>query len=247
MHRDGYGFLIPDRPVEGIKGDIFIPPESAERAMHGDRVLVRILRIEADGRADGTIVKILRRAHATVVGEFRITRRGQFVVPHDERLRQWVEIPEGMEFPPKAPATDRIGAQGVEVNSVEDLDGMIVDAEIVDFGAKGEGPVGRVIEIIGRPGDFGVDVEVVIRKHHLPHRFPPEVLEQAQSVSTVITERDLEGRRDFRGMDVVTIDGETARDFDDAVWAEKLANGNYLAARPHRRRQPLRAPRNAHR
>ncbi|MGA9624089.1 MAG: ribonuclease R, partial [Bryobacteraceae bacterium] len=83
MHRDGYGFLICDRPIEGIAGDIFIPRESAKAAMHGDRVVVRIARIEADGRADGEIAKVLKRAYATVVGEFRIGRRGQYVVPHD--------------------------------------------------------------------------------------------------------------------------------------------------------------------
>ena len=103
MHRDGYGFLIPERPIEGIAGDVFIPPDSAERAMHGDRVVVRIARIEADGRADGEIVRILKRAHMTVVGEFRIGRRGQFVVPHDERIQQWIEIPDGLEIPARRP------------------------------------------------------------------------------------------------------------------------------------------------
>ncbi len=99
MHRDGYGFLISDRPIEGIAGDIFIPPNAARTAMHGDRVVVRIARIEAGGRADGEIVKILKRAHPTVVGEFRIGRRGQYVVPHDERIQQWIEIPEGWPSP----------------------------------------------------------------------------------------------------------------------------------------------------
>src|SRR5215831_3070538 len=181
MHRDGYGFLIADRPIEGLTGDIFIPPESAERAMHGDRVVVRISRIESDGRADGEIVKVLRRAHPTVVGEFRIGRRGQYVVPQDERIQQWIEIPEGMEFPPDgaAPNVDRIGVTAPKVGSVEELVGMIVNVELLEFPQKGEGPVGRVIEILGNPDDFGVDVEVVIRKHHLPHHFPPEVVEQA--------------------------------------------------------------------
>ena len=88
--------------------------------------------------------------------------------------------------------------------------------------------MGRVIEILGHPDDFGVDVEIVIRKHHLPHQFPPEVVEQARSRFPTRSRRgELEGRRDFRGMDIVTIDGETARDFDDAVWVDRLANGNY--------------------
>src|SRR5215472_4062826 len=227
MHRDGYGFLISERPIEGLAGDIFIPPESAEKAMHGDRVVVRISRIESDGRADGEIVKVLRRAHPTVVGEFRIGRRGQYVVPHDDRIRQWIEIPDGMEFPSAAPAIDRIGVTAPQVATVDQLDGMIVNVELLEFPEKCAGPVGRVIEILGRPDDFGVDVEIVIRKHHLPNRFPPEVVEQAEAVPRVISSAELEGRRDFRGMDIVTIDGETARDFDDAVWVERLANGNY--------------------
>src|SRR5215467_9176330 len=113
MHRDGFGFLIAERPIEGIAGDVFLPPEMAERAMHGDRILVRITRIQSDGRADGEIVKVLKRAHPTVVGEFRIGRRGQYVVPHDERIHQWIDIPEGMEIPPAGPSTDRIGVTPV--------------------------------------------------------------------------------------------------------------------------------------
>jgi ribonuclease R len=227
MHRDGYGFLISERQIEGIQGDIFIPPDSAEKAMHGDRVLVHIARIEAGGRADGEIVKILKRANPTVVGEFRLHRRGQFVVPQDDRIRQWIEIPEGFETPPGDAPVDRIGVDAPKVASAQDLDGMVVNVELLEYPERHAGPVGRVIEILGRPDDFGVDVEIVIRKHHLPHHFPPAVLEQAQSVRQTISERDLEGRRDFRAMDIVTIDGETARDFDDAVWVERLANGNF--------------------
>src|SRR5690348_9257071 len=227
MHRDGYGFLISERPIEGITGDVFIPPDSAERAMHGDRVVVRIARIEADGRADGEIVKILRRAHPTVVGEFRIGRRGQYVVPHDERIRHWIEIPEGLEIPRGGPPVDRIGVTAPAVASAAELAGMIVNVELLEYPERGSSPVGRVIEILGRPDDFGVDVEIVIRKHHLPHQFPPEVVEQAEAVPNVITSREMEGRRDFRALEIVTIDGETARDFDDAVWVDRLPNGNY--------------------
>ncbi|HJT88035.1 MAG TPA: VacB/RNase II family 3'-5' exoribonuclease, partial [Bryobacteraceae bacterium] len=227
MHRDGYGFLISERPIEGVTGDVFIPPDSAETAMHGDRIVVRIARIEPDGRADGEIVKILKRAQPTVVGEFRLTRRGQFVVPQDERIRQWIEIPEGLEFPTQAAPRDRIGVTAPEVSSLEDLDGMIVNVELLEYPERGAGPVGRVIEILGRPDDFGVDVEIVIRKHHLPHQFPPEVVEQAEAIPNVIAARELAGRRDFRPLEIVTIDGETARDFDDAVWVDRLPHGNY--------------------
>ncbi len=228
MHRDGYGFVIPERPVAGLAGDVFIPPDSAEKAMHGDRVLARIARIEAGGRADGEIVKILKRANPTVVGEFRVGRRGQYVVPHDDRIRQWIDIPEGLEFPPPEQSVDRIGVKPVQVSSIGELDGMVVNVELLEFPEKGEGPVGRVIEILGNPDDFGVDVEIVIRKHHLPNRFPPEVVDQAQAVPLVITAKEIAGRRDFRAMDIVTIDGETARDFDDAVWVDRGPNGNYL-------------------
>src|SRR5947199_10730954 len=104
---------------------------------------------------------------------------------------------------------------------------MVVNVELLEYPEKGSNPVGRVVEILGHPDDFGVDVEIVIRKHHLPHQFPPEVVEQAQAVPGVIRSDELEGRRDFRGMDIVTIDGETARDFDDAVWVDKLPDGNF--------------------
>jgi ribonuclease R len=227
MHRDGYGFLISEHPIAGLQGDIFIPPDSAAKAMHGDKVVVRIARIEAGGRADGEIVKVLRRANPLVVGIFHIGSRGAYVKPFDDRIRQWIDIPEGMEFPPDVAPVDRIGVTAPKVERLADLDGMVVNVELLEYPEKGSTPVGRVMEILGQPDDFGVDVEVVIRKHHLPHQFPPEVLQQAQSVPDIITAAELEGRRDFRGMDIVTIDGETARDFDDAVWVDRLPHGNY--------------------
>jgi ribonuclease R len=226
MHRDGFGFLVPERPVPGLSGDVYIPPDSAAKAMHGDRILARIGRIGPDGRAEGEIVRVLLRAHPTVVGEFRVRRRGNFVAPHDDRIRQWIEIPDGLEVPPAA-ARDRIGVAPIQVNGPGDLDGLIVNVELLEYPEDGDNAVGRVIEVLGRPNDFGVDVEIVIRKHHLPHRFPPEAVEQAQSISGVITSWEIEGRQDFRSEDAVTIDGETARDFDDAVWVDLLENGNF--------------------
>jgi ribonuclease R len=226
MHRDGYGFLVSDHPIEGLRGDVFLPPAVASRAMHGDRVVVRISRIDGEGKAEGEIVRILKRGHTTVVGEFRIRPNGNFVVPHDQRIQQWIEIPEGMEIPPVS-TVDRVGAEPVAISDVADLDGIIVNVEMLEFPERDENAVGRVIEILGHPDDFGVDVEIIIRKHHLPHRFPPEVLEQAQTFPPAIRTADVSNRTDFRGMDVVTIDAETARDFDDAVWVDRLPNGNY--------------------
>ena len=227
VHRDGYGFLISDRPIEGIRGDVYIPRESAQTAMHGDRVVIHISRIENDGRADGEIVKILRRAHQTVVGEFRVRKRGYAVVPHDERISQWIDIPEEMALPRATDSHDRVGVTPIKASSPAELDGMIVNVEILEFPEDGQHAVGRVIEILGHPDDFGIDVEIIIRKHHIPHHFPPPVIEQAQSFANSIRPDELTGRQDFRDLDIVTIDGETARDFDDAVWVDRLANGNY--------------------
>jgi ribonuclease R len=227
VHRDGFAFITPDVPIPGLKGDVYIPKEGAGRAMHGDRVVARIGRIEGDGRAHGEILRVLKRAHPSVVGEFRIRRNGNFVVPHDDRIRQWIEIPEDMALPAAGETVHRVGARAVEVKSIEDLDGMIVTAEIVDFGGADERPVGRIIEILGHPDDFGIDVEILIRAHHIPHHFPDDVLEQARSLPGAIPEAELARRRDFRALDIVTIDGETARDFDDAVWVERLPEGRF--------------------
>ncbi len=241
VHRDGYGFLIPNTRSTHYTGDIYISKSDAARAMHGDRVIVHISRIESGGRADGEIVRILARAQRTVVGEFRNRARGAYVIPHDPRIQQWIQIPEGLEVPeigkqPEGadgpiwiapPNPDRVGAISIAVKSLEDLDGMIVNVEILEFPEDGGSGVGRIIEILGHPDDFGVDVEVVIRKHHIPHRFPENVLAQARGIPSVIPDDEIARRQDFRALDIVTIDGETARDFDDAVLVKKLASGNW--------------------
>ena len=227
VHRDGYGFVTPEEPVPGLKGDIYLGKEDAERGMHGDRVAIRIKRMERDGRAHGEIVEVVKRAHESIVGEFRVRRRGNFVVPHDERIRQWIEIPEGMAIPAGGVSVNRVGARAVEVHSEADLDGMVVTAEIVDYGDHGDRPAGRIVEVLGRPDDFGIDVEILIRAHHIPHQFPEDVLDQARSIPGPIPEDEIAKRRDFREYDIVTIDGETARDFDDAVWVERLPNRHW--------------------
>jgi ribonuclease R len=231
VHRDGYGFLIPDRPVPGVTGDLYIGRDNTRGAMNGDRVIGRITQLGPQGRSEAEIVRILRRAHPTVVGQFRIQRRGLFVVPHDERLTEWIEIPEDMAIPDAAAAgqaqVDRIGPAPIEISNVSELDDMIVNVEILEYGDRKGPPVGRVVEVLGSPDDFGIDVEIVIRKHHLPNRFPSDVIEHAQSVPMTITASDLADRRDFRSLPIVTIDGETARDFDDAVLVDKLPNGHY--------------------
>jgi len=227
VHRDGYGFVVPLQKAADIAGDIFIPPSAISPAMHGDRVLAHITFVKPDGKAEGTILKILNRAHPTVVGEFRVRSRGNWVKPNDDRLQQWIYIPEGMELPEAPKTEDRIGAKTFDVKSAEDIDGMIVNVELLEFPADGEDGVGRVIEILGHPDDFGIDVEITIRKHHLPHRFPDEALAQAREIPAEIPATEIAKRKDFRQLAIVTIDGETARDFDDAVFVERLPNGNW--------------------
>src|SRR5580765_995492 len=109
----------------------------------------------------------------------------------------------------------------------DDLEGVVVEVEITQWPSATQSPRGRITEILGYEDDFGVDVEMVIRKHHIPHVFPPDVLEEAQEISPVIPQKEIAARRDFRGLPIVTIDGETARDFDDAVLVRRLDNGNY--------------------
>ena len=227
IHRDGFGFLIPDKPISGVVGDLYLSRDALKGAMNGDHAIARLTYSGRDGKAEGEIRKVLKRAHPSVVGEFRITRRGMFVAPHDERIKDWIEIPQDMAIPPQSGQIDRIGAKAIEISNPAELEGMIVNAEVLEYGDDDRHPVGRVIEVLGAPGDFGIDVEIVIRKHHLPNRFPAEVVEQAQAIPNVIATWEMKGRRDFRDLPIVTIDGETARDFDDAVLVDKLENGHY--------------------
>ena len=132
-----------------------------------------------------------------------------------------------MELPPAPLNRDRVGVTPVEVKSPEDLDGMIVNVEILEFPEDGEHAVGRVIEILGRPDDFGVDVEIMIRKHHIPHHFPPEVLEQAQSFSDIIRADELAGRQDFaRSISSPSTARRRAISTMPSGWIG-LPNGNY--------------------
>jgi exoribonuclease R len=177
-HRDGYAFLVPDHPMKGVEGDLFIGRDALEDAMHGDRVLARITRRRPDGRAEGRVVQVVERENPTVVGLFRYGPHGNHVLPYDARLQHEVLIPPGDELTPELRAKVGAAPTGRRARLAE-LDGAVVDVEIVRFPKGGLSPSGRVIEILGRPGDIGVDVEIMIRKHHLPHVFPAEVMAAA--------------------------------------------------------------------
>ena len=231
-HRDGYAFLVPDSPMPRVEGDLFIGRDGLGDAMHGDHVLARIERRRGDGRAEGRVVQIVQREHPTIVGLFRYGPHGNVVLPYDVRILHEVVIPPGAEL--TQALREKLGAAGsggtVAPNSrtrSAELDGAVVNVELTRFPKGGLAPAGRVIEILGRPGDIGVDVEIIIRKHHLPNIFPDEVQQEARATQKQVAETDLAGRRDFRNLPIVTIDGETARDFDDAVHVTELPNGHY--------------------
>lgn len=253
LHRDGYGFVRPNGSTNR-EDDLFIPPNELNGAMQGDEVLVDEAPRGRDGRRSGRVARILTRRNPTVVGIFHYARsqrrspweemplaKGNYVSPFDERMTQPILIEEGDEIVPEAPASPHrvLGEEAqeqkrrwtAEENPHTPLEGLAVDVEITGFPSPGRPARGRVIEVLGPPDAFGVDVEVIIRKHHLPHVFPANVLAEAgdaakQTVETLDAEEQRH-RRDFRGLPIVTIDGETARDFDDAVYVEQLPNGNW--------------------
>ncbi len=230
-HRDGYGFLVPDSPIPKVEGDLFIGRDNLGDAMHGDHVLARIERRRADGRAEGRVVQILEREHPALVGLFRYGPHGNHVLPYDTRILHELLIPPGEELAPELRRNLDVERESTRAASrparLPELDGAVVNAEITRYPKGGHSPVGRVIEILGRPGEIGVDVEIIIRKHYLPHVFLEEALAEARGASQEVIQADLRGRRDFRNLPIVTIDGETARDFDDAVHVALLPNGHY--------------------
>jgi ribonuclease R len=256
MHRDGYGFVTPEadslppRAQGKLQGDIFVPPPSIGNAMHGDRVLVELGPIRHDGRAEGHILRVTERKQETVVGVFHYGSRHNYVTPMNERVTMDIIIPPGMEYPrgedeedlpadadrerrppshakPRKQSPHRVLGEEAKRTTWDDLENVVVEVEIIQWPSATQNPRGRVVEILGYEDDFGVDVEIVIRKHHIPHVFPAEVLDEAQAISPVIPAREIARRFDYRNLPIVTIDGETARDFDDAVLVRRLQNGNY--------------------
>src|SRR5882762_8932735 len=236
LHHDGYGFVVPDSPMPQLDGDVFIPRDGIQDAMHGDHVLAKIQRlggVTGAQRAEGRIIRILGRAHPTVVGLFRYGTQHNVVLPYDVRIQHEVEIPRGNELTPGLwkklgfSGADEISIRSRRIPRLDELDGAVVNVELLRYPHGGASATGRVIEILGRPGDLGVDTEIIIRKHHLPHSFSAEVLDEAERGAKPVDEIQRAGREDFRHLPIVTIDGETARDFDDAVYVERRADGGW--------------------
>ena len=241
LHRDGYGFVRPNPEAAGapppIDQDVFIPRGEMGGAMQGDQVLVELAPPrfgQRDQRRSGRVARVLTRRNPTVVGIFhygRGAREGHFVVPFDERMTQPVTIPWGMEIPAAAGAAALHRVLGAEAQAAQsarhdDLEGLVVDVEITDWPTPTRPARGRMTEVLGHEDDFGVDVEMVIRKHQLPRIFPDGVLAEAREVARLDAAIVAE-RRDFRDLPIVTIDGETARDFDDAVLVRRGGDGSW--------------------
>jgi ribonuclease R len=207
-HPAGYGFVTPERPLEPAGGDIYIAGTHLNEAMQGDRVVVRIERIKDGGRAEGRIIRILERANQLIVGRYDRGEGGMgFVVPFDRRVLMDVVIPAGQEG----------GASP----------GEMVTVELTRWPTSSRGAIGRVAEVLGDIDAPGVDTEIIIRKYGIPDVHSAEAVAEAVRLGTSVSDRDTRGRTDFRRVRTVTIDGEHARDFDDAITIERLPNGHY--------------------
>jgi ribonuclease R len=206
-HPRGFGFVVPDRPLDDVEGDLYIAGSNLNQAMHGDRVVARIERITDKG-AEGRILRILERGSSTIVGRFDVDPSGfGFVVPFDRRMIMDVQIPSGESL--DARPTD-----------------MVV-VEITRWPTPTRGPLGRVREVLGDIDEPGVDNEIIIRKYGIPDEHSEEAVNEAKRLGAEVKERDIHGRTDFRSQVTVTIDGEHARDFDDAITLERLDDGNF--------------------
>ncbi|WP_420799834.1 ribonuclease R [Paenibacillus paridis] len=207
-HAKGFGFLIPD---EKDHGDVYLHANDLKSAMNGDTILVRVTtRSEHGGRMEGEVVRIVERAVTQIVGTFEDHDVYAFVVPDDKRINRDIFIPKG-------------GYQGA-------VSGQKVVVKIVSYPEGRSAAEGEIVEILGHKNDPGVDILSIIRKHQLPEGFPEEVMAEAEAAPDSITDDEIiqQGRRDLRGEVIVTIDGEDAKDLDDAVHVKRLENGNYL-------------------
>ncbi len=202
----GFGFVVPEH-ADGERRDIYIAASNLTEAMHGDRVVARVER-QTDKGPEGRIIRILQRSQETIVGRFELDDAGLgYVVPFDRRVLTDVHVPTG------------------QFSSAEP--GEMVVVQMTRWPTATRGPIGRVVEVLGNVDEPGVDTQIIIRKYGIPDAHSDEAVEEARRVGSAVRERDIRGRTDFRPVTTVTIDGEHARDFDDAITIERLKNGNY--------------------
>jgi len=208
MHPDGYGFVIPGQERDREGGDVYVPPSGLKEAMHGDRVAARVEHRHTTQRREGRITRILERGSQRIVGSADVDAAGRMhVIPHERRIQQRIDV---------LPAESRDAAAG-----------DMVDVEITRWPTATRGPAGRIVEVFGPVDAPGVDTTVIIRKHGIADEHGEGAVAEARWLGTEVRPQDLAGRTDFRDRPTVTIDGEDARDFDDAITLEKLGNGHY--------------------
>lgn len=203
-HAKGFAFIIPEE--EGID-DVYVAQGDLGGAMNGDTVIVRVARKSSGDRPEGTVIRIIDRGVTKVVGTYNAGKHFGFVIPDDNRISSDIFIPED-------------AANGA-------MEGHKVVAEITKYPEGRKNAEGRIVEILGHKNDPGIDILSIIYKHGLPLEYPAEVMEEAKAVPDEIDPAELEGRRDLRNETIVTIDGEDAKDLDDAVNVTTLPNGNY--------------------
>ena len=196
-HADGFGFLLPD---DGSP-DIFLSSKEMHQVLHGDSVMVREIGIDRRGRKEGAIVEVLERATSLLVGRLHVEYGILFVVAENKRISQDILVPKE--------------------ESMNAKEGQVVTVEIIQQPGKNTQPIGRIIEILGDYTAPGMEVEIALRKHDLPYQFPREVEILSAKFPSAMLKKDLVGRQKICHLPLVTIDGETARDFDDAVYCER--------------------------
>jgi ribonuclease R len=206
-HPGGYGFVVPERPLDG-GGDIYISGPHLNEAMHGDRVVARVERVKDGGRFEGRVIRILQRSNTRLVGRYDRDQDGMgYVVPFDRRVLMDIVVPNGQEG----------GASP----------GEMVTMELTRWPTSTRGAIGRVGAVLGTIDAPGVDTEIIINKYGIPDAHSPEAVAEASGMGGSVSASDIAGRSDFRDLTTVTIDGEHARDFDDAITIDKLPNGHY--------------------
>jgi ribonuclease R len=205
MKARGFGFVIPESTGDA---DVYIPSGDMNGALSGDKVMARVEKVGGGPHREGKIIRVLERATNRVVGRFTHHRGYGFVAPLDKRFQQDIFIP---------------GEALADAH-----DGFIVVAEITDYPTAARGPEGKIVEVLGHPDEPGIDILAIVRKYDLPEVFPEAVLTAAEEIPLELTEKDFEGRRDLRDEVIVTIDGDDAKDLDDAVHVKRLSNGNFV-------------------
>ena len=201
-HRDGFGFVVRD---DGEPDDVFLSAREMRSVFDGDRVAVRIAGMDRRGRAEGELVDVLERRTEEVAGKFIRERGIGIVIPDNARIAHRILIPK-----------DAWGGA---------KPGQVVVAEIVDYPTQVEQATGRILEILGAPDEKGIATEIAIRSHAIPHEWPRSLLSEVSKFGTSVPSKAKEGRYDLRDVDLVTIDGADARDFDDAVYCERDGSG----------------------